>query len=99
MTFLNCDKLTFYTNFISQKSYLFKKDELEKIRIDLTFSPESNDITRKQLDFIKNSLTIYPEIKPITYLLKRIFHIKQHESNFQWWLILLLPIYNDSGFC
>jgi DNA polymerase sigma len=67
---------------LNQRSYFFKRDELEKIRIDLTFTPESNNITTKQLEYVKNSLTTYPEIKPITYLLKRIFHINNLNQTF-----------------
>jgi DNA polymerase sigma len=57
------------------QTYKFKKEDLERMKIDLTFSPESNTVISKQVDYVKNSLTLYPEIKPITYILKRIFHI------------------------
>jgi DNA polymerase sigma len=82
LLFLEKDEAKAFTDFINQKSYLFKKDELEKIRIDLTFSPESNTVTNKQLDYVKTSLIKFPEIKPLTFILKRIFHINNLNQTF-----------------
>ena len=82
VVFLDKEITSNYLDFVNQKSYLFKKDELEKIRIDLTFFTETNDITNKQLDYVKSSLIIYPEIKPLIYILKRIFQINNLNQTF-----------------
>jgi DNA polymerase sigma len=82
LTFLGEEKAQQFIAFLSQKSYYFKRDELEKLRIDLTFSPVGNTITSNQLDYVRNMLSLYPEIKPITYVLKRIFHLNNLNQTF-----------------
>ncbi len=71
------------------KNYKFKIEELEKVKIDLTFidnnKQNSNPFdspTQQVVEYIKNSLLCFPEIKPIIHVLKRYLHSMKLNSSF-----------------
>ena len=61
---------------LNQKSYL-EEDDLTKIKIDLTFTENEKDFNNSNdtVNYIKNSLKDYPQIKPMLQILKRYFKI------------------------
>ena len=104
---MNKQKFEEFKQFEAYKNYAFKKDELDKIRIDLTFSEINNsrtqyqrlkmmntnyidnlqgqiikNITQLHLDYIKECLIIYPELKPIVQILKRFLQINKLNCSF-----------------
>ena len=77
-----------YEEFKSSESYRnfkFNKNELDKFKIDLTFmdlikKQQSNNID--SIKFAKNYLSLFPEIKPILFVLKRYLQEKNLNSAF-----------------
>ncbi len=82
------------------KYYKFNKDELDKVRIDLTFldlnKNNMNLSTRMSLfespslqavEFVKNYLLCFPEIKPLIHVLKRLLQVDKLNSSFNGKLI------------
>ena len=64
--------------------YPFDKEELDKIKIDFTLMiNHGKSIPLLQVEYIKSSLVIYPEIKPIIRLLKRILSICKMNTSFK----------------
>ena len=61
---------------LNQKSYL-EEDDLTKIKIDLTFTENEKEFNNSNdtVNYIKNSLKEYPQIKPMLQILKRYFKI------------------------
>lgn len=66
------------------KNYLFDKEELTKVKIDITFIDEEMRLKKQimnvqtsPVDYIKESLIFYPEIKPIMQIIKRYLQIKK----------------------
>lgn len=69
----------------SFKNFKFNKDELNKFKIDLTFL----DLIKKQqnnsmgsIDFAKNNVQNYSEIRPILFILKRLLLERNLNSAF-----------------
>ena len=92
------------------KNYLFPfENELLKLHFDFTFL-EVDDINKEQIipskeiiHFIKESIKIYPIIKPIILVLKRYMQINKLNSSYQggissFSLFLLLASYNKQIF-
>ena len=61
---------------LNQKSYL-EEDDLTKIKIDLTFTENEKEFNNSNdtVNYIKNSLNDFPQIKPMLQILKRYFKI------------------------
>ena len=61
---------------LKQTSY-FEEDDLNKIKIDITFTENEKDFLNSQntVNYIKNSVKDYPQIKPMLQILKRYFKI------------------------
>jgi DNA polymerase sigma len=78
------------------KNYKFNKEEIEKIKIDITFldminknsinfnSTNSllNNNQMSSVEFAKNNLILYPEIKPLLQIIKRFLQINKLNSCF-----------------
>ena len=87
---LDEERMLVYNKFKSSdafKNYLFDKEELLKIKVDLSFieltkSRQPTQSTMRSLDWAKKTLSSYPEIKPIIHVLKRYLQIKQLNSSF-----------------
>lgn len=66
------------------ENFKFNKDELNKFKIDLTFL----DLIKKQqnsldsINFAKDNIILFPEIKPILFILKRLLQEKNFNSAF-----------------
>ena len=80
----------FRNSFIFE-NFKFNKDELIKFKIDLTFL----DLIKKQqnsldsINFAKNNIILFPEIKPILFILKRLLQEKNFNSAFNGNLFLI----------
>ena len=75
------------------KNYFFDKNEIDKIRIDITI----NSINYNQVNFIQNSLLKYPSIFPIIKILKRCLNEKKMNQTFKGGMssyILFLLVYS-----
>ena len=75
------------------KNYFFHKNEIDKIRIDITI----NSINYNQVNFIQNSLLKYPSIFPIIKILKRCLNEKKMNQTFKGGMssyILFLLVYS-----
>ena len=73
------------------KNYKFNKDELNKLRIDLTFlnaNSLSNNSrmyespSQQAVEFVKNYLLCFPEIRPLIHVLKRLLQVEKLNSCF-----------------
>lgn len=67
------------------ENFKFDKSELNKFKIDLTFmdlinKQQSNNL--ESIKFAKNHLNLFPEIKPILFVLKRYLQEKALNSAF-----------------
>jgi DNA polymerase sigma len=77
----NCELIEIYSKKRERLNYSFNPLDFKKIKIDITFldvKNRSNDDkpnTEKAVEFIKDTLIDFPEIKPIIQLTKRILHI------------------------
>ena len=61
---------------LKQTSY-FDEDDLNKIKIDLTFTESEKEFqnSKNTVAYIKNSISEYPQIKPMLQILKRYFKL------------------------
>ena len=61
---------------LKQTSYI-EEDDLNKIKIDLTFTENEKEFqnSKDTVNYIKNSLQDFPQIKPMLQILKRYFKI------------------------
>lgn len=77
-----------YEEFKSSEAYRnfkFNKNELNNFKIDLTFMDLINKQQSNNTDsikFAKNHLNLFPEIKPILFVLKRYLQEKSLNSAF-----------------
>lgn len=90
----NLMRLEEFRNCDNYKNYKFDKEELDKIKIDITFLDMivkypvnlfgSNNCSTlmSSVEFAKNKLILYPEIKPLLQVLKRYLQIKKMNSCF-----------------
>lgn len=93
----NLLRLEEFKNSELYRNYLFNRDEIEMIKIDLTFldivntkkhsfANSVNNINMSNpmssVEYAKNSLILYPEIKPIIQVMKRYLQTKKMNSCF-----------------
>lgn len=75
-----------FKNSEAYKSFKFNKEELNKFRIDLTFldliKKQQNNNSLDSIDFAKNHVILYTEIKPILFILKRLLQERNLNSAF-----------------
>ena len=74
------------------KNYKFNIEELEKVKIDLTFlenkfhNGEDGYETclpyQQEVEYVKNSLIFFPEIKPLIHVMKRYLQVEKLNSSF-----------------
>jgi hypothetical protein len=71
------------------KNYKFNIEELEKIKIDLTFlevkfknNCDIESPSQQAVEYVKNSLICFPEIKPLLHVLKRFLQVEKLNSSF-----------------
>lgn len=67
------------------KKYKFDLNELHRIKVDVTFLDFKNNkfqTTKNSLEWAKNTLSVYPEIKPIIHVLKRFLQSRKLNSCF-----------------
>lgn len=57
------------------REYLFENDELDYIKLDVTFGHFSKSVTKQQVDYIQKAIFDYPQIKPIIKIIKRILNL------------------------
>jgi len=64
--------------------YKFDKDDLEKVKIDVSFHEGSGtrNTTKLTVDYVINYMNMYPEIKPIIHVLKRFLQMNNLNSSF-----------------
>jgi DNA polymerase sigma len=55
-------------------------DDLKKIKIDLTFG--NTEIITRQVEFVKKCVLLYPEIVPITRIMKKLFRNNNLNTSF-----------------
>lgn len=58
------------------KNYIFDKEELEKVKIDISFIEYSgiqND-TKLAVGYVISEIEVFQEIKPLIHVLKRYLH-------------------------
>ena len=61
------------------KNYIFDKNEIDKIRVDITI----NSMNHKQIIFIQKSLINYPSIKYVIKILKRCLYEKNMNQTYK----------------
>ena len=68
---------------LKQTSY-FEEDDLNKIKIDITFTENEKDFLNSQntVNYIKTSLQEFPQIKPMLQILKRYFKIMEMNKSY-----------------
>lgn len=67
------------------RNYKFEINELHRIKVDLTFldfKANKFQTTKNSLEWAKNTLSVYPEIKPIIHVLKRFLQTRKLNSSF-----------------
>ena len=68
------------------KNYLFNKEELEKIKVDITFSDNNNNQTTDQtqlaVEFTKKHLQQNPEMGYLIRIIKRLLQIQNLNNSF-----------------
>lgn len=73
------------------KDYRFDKEELEKVKIDLTFMNIGKSIlgfntfespSQQAVDYVKNSLLCFPEIRPLMHVMKRYLQVDKLNCSF-----------------
>ena len=84
---VNDDNMLIFEEFRNShlhENFKFNKEELNKFKIDLTFL----DLIKKQqnsldsINFAKNNISLFQEIKPILFILKRLLQEKNLNSAF-----------------
>jgi predicted nucleotidyltransferase len=89
----NLMRLEEFRNCEHYKNYKFNKEELDKIKVDITFldmivkypvnfGNNNCSTLMSSVEFAKNKLILYPEIKPLLQVLKRYLQIKKMNSCF-----------------
>ncbi len=64
-------------------NYRYDKTDLEIVKIDITFLElENKGNSLSSVQFAKNNLILYPEIKPIIQVLKRYLQVKNLNASF-----------------
>lgn len=67
--------------------YLFTQDEILKIKFDIIFQKKEDNISQisplQSVDFVKNSLLEYPEIKPLILIMKRYMKVLKLNNSFK----------------
>lgn len=53
-------------------NYLFSHDEIDLIKVDITI----NSINPNQIAYVNNNLCIYPEMRPLIKIIKRLLYLK-----------------------
>lgn len=100
---INNQNLLVHNEFINSslyKNFKFNKEELNKFKIDLTFL----DLIKKQqnslesINFAKNNIVLYPQIKPILFILKRLLQERNLNSAFNGKLFKVILIFRWSIF-
>ncbi len=86
------EKFLLFKETKNYKNFKFRNEELDKVKIDLTFNKqkigETSNLTPYEnpalqaVDYIKNSLVYFPEIKFILFLVKRILKIAKLNSSY-----------------
>lgn len=73
------------------KDYKFDKEELNKIKIDVTFTDKNSKThcTYSAVEWAKKQLFANPEIKPLVHVIKRHLQINKLNSSFNGKIILL----------
>jgi DNA polymerase sigma len=69
------------------KNYIFNKEELEKIKVDITFNDTNNitqmiDQTQLAVEFTKKHLKQNPEMGYLIRIIKRLLQIKNLNNSF-----------------
>ena len=60
--------------------YRFDKEEISKFKIDLNFF-DGQDVSGN-LNWVKEQLNYFPEIKPLIHILKRLLHLNKLNSSY-----------------
>ncbi len=70
-------------------NYKFNKDELDIVKIDITFLDGNytggilyETPIQQSVDYIKNSLVVFPEIRPLMHVMKRLLQVEKLNSTF-----------------
>jgi hypothetical protein len=77
------------------KNYFFNREELDKVKIDVTFmeinsnNVNSKDQTQLAVEFTKNYVKKFPEIEFIIKILKRLLQIQNLNNSFNGKFILI----------
>lgn len=77
--FLRIQSSNFYQN------YKFNINELTRIKVDISsidLKSPNKDSAAKAVEFTKNSLILYPEVKPLVRFLKRLLQVTQLNNSF-----------------
>jgi hypothetical protein len=70
------------------KNYKFCREEIDKVKIDLTFSEDIKkknkniNVSQKHVEMIKNSCIVFPELKPLIKILKRFLNSNKLNCTF-----------------
>lgn len=85
----NLERIAELKNSEIYKTYCFKKEELEKVKIDITFAEingKNNSFTKDQtqmaVEFTKNNNKKFPEIGYIIKIIKRLLQIENLNHSF-----------------
>lgn len=66
--------------------YLFDKSELSKVKFDISFMEDSNEClsipSQKRNDYVLESIVLYPDIKPLMAVMKRLLQKAKLNSSF-----------------
>jgi hypothetical protein len=73
-----------FTNSDLYNQYKFDKEELSKIKIDITFTDKlsKTHCTYSAVEWVKKQLMLYPEIKPLVHVIKRHLQLNKLNSSF-----------------
>jgi hypothetical protein len=86
----NLERIMELKNSEIYKTYCFKTEELEKVKIDITFAEINNrnnnksdkDQTQMAVEFTKNNNKKFPEIGYIVKIVKRLLQIENLNNSF-----------------
>lgn len=89
------------------EEYRFDKEEINKIKIDITFTDKfsKTHCSYSAVEWAKKQILMYPEIKPLVYVIKRHLQINKLNSSFNGifkliifrWFIITFNFTYDSG--
>lgn len=78
-----------FKNSDNYKNYKFRYEELDNVKIDLTFLDMNksrmqvyDSPTQQAVEYIRYSLLCFPEIKPLIHVMKRYLQIEKLNSSF-----------------